>query len=210
MNRALHIASLACLLSMAHGALAHPTSIGYLYDAEGQLVRSGFGSCIRTGEWAPDNALAECDAAPSKKEPAVTTPATSTDTPAESLDVSLGADELFDSGKAELKPAAKARLIKLANDLKSIAYDSILITGHADRTGPQDLNRRLSEYRANAVHNFLVSEGITTEKMSSTGKGSSQPVTKPGECDKLKSVKLQACLAPDRRVEIRVSGARAK
>lgn len=212
MKRTLQIASLLCLLPIAHGAVAHPSSIGYLYDSNGGIVHSGFGDCVRTAEWAPSNALAECDAVIPKKEAAAPAPVAKAAPVAKTapIKVELSADESFDSGKAELKPEARTKLSKLVNDLRALAFDKVIITGHADRTGSKNANQQLSERRANAVHNYLASEGVPTAKMSSSGKGSSQPVTKPGDCAKLKSKKLQACLAPDRRVEIRVSGTRAK
>lgn len=217
MKNALKIASLLCLLSMAHSASAHPTSIGYLYDSNGGIVHSGFGDCVRTAEWTPDNALAECDAGLVKKEAAaparavVAAPAVKAAAAvAAPIKIELNPDESFDSGKAELKPAAKAKLGKLVKDLQALTYDKIVITGHADRTGAKKANQQLSERRANAVHNYLVSEGVTTGMMTSGGKGSSQPRTKAGDCAKLKGKKLQACLAPDRRVEILVTGTRPK
>lgn len=216
MKRTLHITSLLYLLAATHTAAAHPNSGAYLTDSWGNIVRSGYGDCVRTSAWTADNAFAECGAGPAKKEAAapakaaVAAPAVKAAPAAAPLKVELSADESFESGKAELKPEAKAKLGKLVKDLQALNYDKIVITGHADRTGSKAGNQRLSERRANAVHNYLVSEGVAGNKLASSGKGSSQPITKPGDCAKLKSKKLQACLAPDRRVEIRVSGTRSK
>lgn len=218
MKRILQIASLLCLLPATQAAVAHPSSIGYLYDSRGVIVRTGYGICVRTAEWAASNAVRECDpdlfkvaVAPAASAPlaapAITPIAPPKAKPAP-IKVELSADESFESGKAELKPEAKAKLSKLAKDTQALNYDKINITGHADRTGSKTGNQQLSERRANAVHNYLVSEGVAANKMSSSGKGSSQPVTKPGDCAKLKGKQLQACLAPDRRVEIRITGTR--
>ncbi len=196
------VASL-CLLSLAQYAAAHPSSIGYLYDSQGMVVRTGYGDCVRTAEWAPENALPECDGV--VRPAAKAAPATPS-----MIQINLSADESFETNKAELSPAAKARLSELARQLNGLDYDRITITGHADRTGSAAGNQSLSERRANAAHNYLVSEGVSSSKMSSSGKGSSQPVTQPNACDGLKGKKLAACLAPDRRVEIRVIGARSK
>lgn len=215
MNRIQQIAASLCLLSMTQVAAAHPTSIGYLYDSQGNVVRTGYGGCVRTAEWTAANALAECDAVAqpaAAAKPAAAPKAAAPVAKAEPsiIKIDLSADESFETSKAELSAVAKAKLSDLAKQLNGLAYDSIVITGHADRTGSAAANQQLSERRANAAHNYLVSEGVPSAKMQSSGKGSSQPVTKPDACAKLKGKKLGACLAPDRRVEIRVTGTRSK
>jgi OOP family OmpA-OmpF porin len=178
-------------------------------------VRTGYGDCVRTAEWSPENALPECgniaQSAPATKS-AAPTPKTApaAKMPPAMIEINLSADESFASSKAELSAGAKARLSELARQLNGLNYDRIVITGHADRTGPAAGNQRLSERRANAAHNYLVSEGVPSAKLSSSGKGSSQPVTRPDACAGLKGKPLSACLAPDRRVEIRVTGTRSK
>ena len=215
MNRIQQVVASLCLFSLASVAAAHPTSIGYLYDSQGNVVRTGYGGCVRTAEWAAANALAECDAvaqaapAPAAKAAAPAAPVAKAE-PALIKKIDLGADESFETNKAELSAEAKAKLSELAKQLNGLNYDRIVITGHADRSGSAAGNQKLSERRAFAAHNYLVSEGVPSNKLQSSGKGSSQPVTQPGTCDKLKSKQLRACLAPDRRVEIRVTGTRSK
>ena len=60
------------------------------------------------------------------------------------------------------------------------------------------------------MKDYLVSAGgFEAAKVSSVGKGEMQPVTKPGDCKGSKpTASLIACLQPDRRVEIDVSGTR--
>ena len=51
--------------------------------------------------------------------------------------------------------------------------------------------------------------GIDAAKISTVAKGESQPVTKPEDCKgERETAKLVACLQPDRRVEVEVSGTR--
>ena len=234
MKRTLQIASLLCLIPVAQLANA-ATSDGYMYDSRGVVVRTGYGGCVRTGEWAASNAIKECDPELFKEAAAavVTKPASTATTAAGTaaataavtaaatdtatskskhipVVVALGADESFDSSQAKLKPAAKLKLAQFVKDLRNVSYEQITITGHADHTGPEAANKSLSERRANAVHNFLVSEGLPSNKLVSSGVGSSQPRTSATDCAKLIGKKLQACLAPDRRVEISVSDIRAK
>ncbi len=218
MSRTKQIVLSFCLFGLTPIAAAHPTRIGYLYDTQGMIVHTGSGDCIRTSEWTTANAVAECDsvakpapvALPASQpksrviQPAVVKPVPST------IRIELSADESFAPSKAELQPETQTKLSQLVQELKGLDYDQIVITGHADRSGPAAANQRLSERRAYAAHNFLVSEGIPASKIQSSGKGSSEPITKPGDCADLKHKALAACLAPDRRMEIRISGTRKK
>lgn len=67
---------------------------------------------------------------------------------------------------------------------------------------------KLSTRRAEAVKTYLVeSAGIPADKIAATGINGSEPVTKPEDCKGNKVSKaLIACLQPDRRVEVEVSG----
>jgi OOP family OmpA-OmpF porin len=81
----------------------------------------------------------------------------------------------------------------------------VLVTGHTDRIGTQRYNQRLSERRADAVRDYLVSRGVPRDKIETLGMGKTQPV--PGVVCNQKALKaLIACLAPNRRVEIEVKG----
>ncbi len=122
--------------------------------------------------------------------------------------VTFSADSLFVFGKADVSPAGKQALDKLAADLRGVDFDVITVTGHTDRIGSHKYNMDLSERRANAVKTYLVeSGGIPAGKIAAKGTDGSDPVTKPGECKGTKATKaLIACLQPDRRVEVEVSG----
>ena len=86
----------------------------------------------------------------------------------------------------------------------------ITVEGHTDRLGSTAYNQRLSAQRTEAVKAHLVSSGgLAAAKVSAAGKGESAPVTKPEEWKGNKqSPKLIACLQPDRRVEVEVTGTR--
>jgi len=122
--------------------------------------------------------------------------------------VAFSADSLFDFNKATLKPAGKQALDKFAADLKGADFDVITVTGHTDRIGLHAYNMKLSTHRAEAVKTYLVqSAGIPSDKIGAKGVDGSDPVTKPGECKGQKVSKaLIACLQPDRRVDVEVSG----
>ncbi len=129
-------------------------------------------------------------------------------TPPAPQKVTLSADSLFAFGKADVKPAGKQELDKLAAELRGVDFDVIAVTGHTDRIGSHAYNMALSTRRAEAVKAYLVeSGGIPAGKITAIGTDGSDPVTKPGDCKGKKATKaLIACLQPDRRVEVEVTG----
>lgn len=124
--------------------------------------------------------------------------------------VSFSADSLFDFDKSTVKPAGQQQLDKFASDIKGLDYDAIMVTGHTDRIGSHAYNLKLSTRRAEAVSSYLVtSGGIPAAKIMAKGVDGADPVTKPGDCvGKKVTPKLIACLQPDRRVDIEVTGTR--
>jgi outer membrane protein OmpA-like peptidoglycan-associated protein len=87
-------------------------------------------------------------------------------------------DVLFDSNQATLKPGAREKLSKLAGIL--LAYPGayrMQIEGHTDSIGSQDYNQKLSEDRAVAVQDYLVSVALPAERMVAVrGFGKIRPV----------------------------------
>lgn len=182
-------------------------NVGYLIDARGNVVKSGSGLCVRTGYWTPAMAIEECDPDLVKKDLAATSkaaPAAGVKPSAEKL--TLAADTLFDFDKATLRPEGKAKLDELAAKVKEIKLEVIIAVGHADRLGSAAYNQKLSEKRAAAVKEYLVSKGVEANRVYTEGKGKTQPKTKADECKGPKSKKVIACLQPDRRVDIEVIG----
>ncbi len=81
----------------------------------------------------------------------------------------------------------------------------VLVTGHTDRIGTQEYNQKLSERRADAVRDYLVSKGVAKDKIETLGMGKTQPV--PGVVCNQKNFKAKiACYPPNRRVEVEVKG----
>lgn len=146
-------------------------------------------------------------AAPAAPQPVVLPPPPPPPPPAPKK-VTFTSDSLFDFNKSDVKPAGKQVLDKFVADLNGVNYEVILVTGHTDRIGSHAYNMKLSTLRAEAVSNYLVQiAGIPAGKVSAKGVNGSDPVTKDGECVGQKPSKaLIACLQPDRRVEVEVSG----
>jgi OOP family OmpA-OmpF porin len=219
-TRAKHSLLLATLLGLSAAALAQTPGIdmkgtvGYALDPRGYVAKSGTGLCWRTGYWTPAMAIEECDpdlvkkAAPAAAAPAAAAPAApvaAAPKPA-AQKVTLAADALFDFNKADLRSEGKAKLDKLAGDIKGIKLEVIIAVGHADRFGTDAYNQKLSEKRAEAVKAYLVSKGVEPNRVYTEGKGEKQPITKADQCKGPKSKKVIDCLQPDRRVEIEVIG----
>jgi len=101
---------------------------------------------------------------------------------------------LFDSGKAELKPASAATLGELAQVLRDNPGLHLELIGHTDDVGAAESNQALSLARAQAVAAALISEqGIAPDRLKASGKGALQPLGANTD---------EAARARNRRVEI--------
>ena len=81
----------------------------------------------------------------------------------------------FATNESVLPEAAKARLTEIASLLKDDDR-VIVITGHTDNQGTDDVNQPLSLARAESVRTFLVSQGVPAAHLQAMGAGASQPV----------------------------------
>jgi outer membrane protein OmpA-like peptidoglycan-associated protein len=85
----------------------------------------------------------------------------------------------FASNSSTLTPTAMSALDKVGRALQSeqLAAYKFRVEGHADPSGSVDANLRLSKERAAAVVEYLTShDGIAPERLTSVGKGSSEPL----------------------------------
>lgn len=124
--------------------------------------------------------------------------------------VQFSADSLFAFDNAVVGADGKAALDGFAKDLQGTRYSTISVEGNTDRLGSQAYNQKLSQARADAVKGYLVTHaGIDNQKIASIGRGESNPVTKPDECKgQHANAALIACLQPNRRVDVEVTGER--
>lgn len=83
----------------------------------------------------------------------------------------------FDTGKSELKPESAASVAEVARLLKAQPALKVFIVGHTDNVASLDLNTRLSQARAEAVMQSLVSQhGIVAGRLTARGAGPLAPV----------------------------------
>ena len=85
-------------------------------------------------------------------------------------------DVLFDTGKYTLKPGARERLARVAGILQAYPGLRVQIEGHTDSTGTPEFNQRLSEQRAQAVQQFLETQGVNRDIVTAQGFGQTAPV----------------------------------
>jgi peptidoglycan-associated lipoprotein len=83
----------------------------------------------------------------------------------------------FPVDSSKLSPEAQARLMDFVSKLKTDNHNVYVeIQGHTDSTGPQDLNKKLGEQRAEAVRLFMNQQGVALNRMSTISYGDSAPV----------------------------------
>ncbi len=117
------------------------------------------------------------------------------DTP-RGLQVNLG-DVLFDTGKADLRTTARESLAKLSGIVLNYPTLQLAVEGYTDSTGSPEFNQTLSDKRAEAVRNYLVSQGLNPNSITAKGFGEASPVADNSTA---------AGRQQNRRVEIIVSG----
>jgi peptidoglycan-associated lipoprotein len=81
----------------------------------------------------------------------------------------------FDFDKSELKPEARAILVKKAEWLRTNSEFSVRIEGHCDERGTNEYNLALGERRANAAWKFLNALGISGNRMTTISYGEERP-----------------------------------
>ena len=85
-------------------------------------------------------------------------------------------DVLFDTGKYTLKQGTQVSLAKVATILQLYPGLKIQVEGYTDSVGGDEYNQKLSENRANAVHDFLIQNGVPAGNVTAAGYGKNNPV----------------------------------
>ncbi|QJD71331.1 OmpA family protein [Marinobacterium sp. LSUCC0821] len=182
------------ILSITSGAaMAHGEFTGYLLSAtDGSLVRDGNGNCIKTPNSTIGFDATECTgqmaAAPAA--------------PAEPKEVTRPVFKkfalYFDFNSSEV-----GGLANIVDYIKSLSYlEGVKLVGHADPIGSDEYNQALSLKRAQNTAAALKEAGVTDWKLGVDAQGEKAPMA---NCTG-KGAQLIACLRPDRRVDVEVTG----
>lgn len=178
-------------------------SKAYVIDKDGDVVRDRYGRCVRSIDWSMEIALPACEGGEAKPKPKsepkitpviapkatpVITPApapTPVITPKAPIveepapvrpDIPVDFRGFFDTDSAVLKQTAFAELDAYAEFVEKVGDASVKVTGHTDSVGNARYNQKLSERRANAVKDYLVSKGISADRITAEGAGEASPI----------------------------------
>nr|WP_314900629.1 OmpA family protein [uncultured Deefgea sp.] len=176
-------------------------------------VKISDGTCVQTGAWNAEAAksVKGCQGYVAPVAPVVEAakPAPVVPAPVKTAKkFELKSDALFAFNSSDLKPAGKDALDAMYVEVQGMnpTDGMAAVVGFTDRIGSAKFNQGLSERRANTVRNYLISKGAPADKVTAEGRGLNEAVT-GDTCKNVKPrAKLIECLAPDRRVEVTVSG----
>jgi hypothetical protein len=82
----------------------------------------------------------------------------------------------FDWDRSDITPEAAAILDRAAEAYVQTGQTSVVLAGHADKSGAPDYNVRLSQRRADAVKNYMASKGISGGQITTEAFGESRPL----------------------------------
>lgn len=196
-QRLLPLVTILLLTTVAVGANAEDT--GYWRASDGALLLNGAGGCWRSGSWTPAQAVAECDPDLMPKTAAAVPPPVARAEPVVVGEkVTIDSHVLFDFDKSEIKPEGREALNEAVRKLNSAGpgFQLVVSTGHADSTGSTAYNTDLSQRRADAVKDYLVSNGVDSSDIKTIGMGESNPSADNATAEGR---------AENRRVEIRMT-----
>jgi OOP family OmpA-OmpF porin len=203
------IAKLTASAAMLGAAVAYAGVTPNLVDASGTPVRDASGSCVQT------SSINHPDCMPKKVEPPKAAPAPAPK-PVEApkpapvakpapqpvkVAITIQAEALFDFDKSALKPDGKKSIDEAIAKMKTVDVEMVIATGHTDSIGTDAYNQKLSERRATTVKEYMVSQGIPAAKITTLGKGETQPVA---------TNKTAEGRAKNRRVDIEFKGVQTK
>jgi len=187
-------------IAMAHeGGAANQAYVG---DSSKHYITDSAGRCVYTSSWTKELATKECN--PELFPEVAEAPAAPPPPPMPVYEKhTVSATALFDFDKAVLKPAGKEAIHGIDEEIKSSKAKviDINVVGHTDSVGTEEYNQQLSVRRANAVKDYMVSEGIDPGIIDVKGMGEAEPVASNDTAEGR---------AKNRRVEISVAVEQAK
>lgn len=102
----------------------------------------------------------------------------------------------FKTGNDELTEKSEQQLLNIASIMKAFPEAKLKMGGYTDNTGSQEINKTLSQQRAESVMNKLISLGIDASRLKAEGFGAEFPVCKANDTPE--------CRAKNRRVDVRL------
>jgi len=94
----------------------------------------------------------------------------------EGLVVTFASGLLFDFDSDQLRAESKRNLDSLAKSLASFGDSKLLLVGHTDGVGTASYNLGLSQRRAGAVAEYLITRGVPGSRLATSGRGESDPI----------------------------------
>lgn len=177
-------------LNAAHAnsnAIPHENNPGYVWDTQGNVVRDGFGGCVRTINWTKETAIPRCEGivepekvvekpkpivvpvvapkpAPVVAEPAIVVPEKSV------------VNYKFDNANFDQATGVSGDLSAIADFAKANPNATVVISGHTCTMGSRAYNEALAKNRANAVQAHLVFRGVPAKQIQTAGYAYDKPV----------------------------------
>lgn len=94
----------------------------------------------------------------------------------EGIAVSFDNGILFDFDSSSLRPEGFENLRKLTRIINRDDNTMLMIVGHTDSRGDEDYNLRLSERRAESASRFMISQGLSSSRIQTVGRGEKEPI----------------------------------
>lgn len=159
---------------------AEDAGSGYV-SAGGEVVKTGDGECLRSGDFSSDSSFGTCEGeAAAAPEPETTTETTEAPEPVKPeptiIPVNRSVRANFATGSATLTPDGEAEIAALIGELQALQeIVSIDVSGHSDSRGSDTVNQRLSEERAATVASRLQA-AFPAAAITSAGYGEDLPI----------------------------------
>jgi outer membrane protein OmpA-like peptidoglycan-associated protein len=113
----------------------------------------------------------------------------------EGLVVTFESGLLFDFDSDKLRDASKQNLDNLASSLSEFGDSKLLLVGHTDDIGTDTYNLDLSRRRADAVASYLISRGVPSSRVATSGRGESEPIVpNDNDADRQKNRRVEVAI----------------
>lgn len=120
----------------------------------------------------------------------------------EGIKITFDSGILFAVNSHSLSDASTANINELVRVLQKYEDTNIIIEGHTDNTGSDDYNQTLSEKRADAVENYLMTSGVKGSRITAKGYGEMQPeADNETEAGKLKNRRVDVGIIANQKLK---------